>query len=231
MNLVIDIGNSSIKSAIFRNGDIVERDVNTAALSQYNIRQTMVCSTRHHDPQLWEMLQRQVPKVITFDHTTPIPLKNGYLTPETLGADRLAAAVGAWSISPSQELLIFDLGTALTVDYVSAAGCFIGGNISLGLALRFQALHQLTARLPLCAAPDNPANTWGDTTQTAIENGVITGMVNEIKGYILENPEKKVFFTGRDANYFAERLKNTIFVDCELVLKGLNRILEYNAEK
>ena len=196
------------------------------------ITAAILCSTRLCDPDIEEFLSSNIQHFIYLDGNTPTPLKNRYATPSTLGPDRLAAAVGAATIAPGEDLLVVDFGSAITIDSVSAAGEYLGGNISPGMAMRYKALHELTDKLPLCPEPYTPSET-SDNTLSAISNGVAMGIVFEIEGYLAryvqagKNP--KVFFTGRDAFYFADKLKNTIFADCDLVLKGLNRIIEYNA--
>jgi type III pantothenate kinase len=129
--------------------------------------------------------------------------------------------------------LIIDFGTAITIDYVEG-GVFLGGNISPGMTTRFRALADYTAKLPLCQATEAQLS-YGTTTREAIEQGVMQGITHEIEGYIEAFSEKKTkkctIFTGGDAKYFVKRIKNTIFADCEPVLVGLNRILNYNAEK
>lgn len=134
---------------------------------------------------------------------------------------------------PGREVLIVDLGTALTIDRVSADGTFRGGVISPGLWMRFKALHDLTARLPMCGETFEQ-RLLGDSTQSAIEQGVMNGIAFEVEGYMArlkaENREMCTIFTGGDAKYFVNRVKNAIFADCELVLCGLDRILTYNAE-
>jgi len=149
------------------------------------------------------------------------------------GADRLAAAVGANTIYPNSDILIVDFGTAITIDVVSG-GEFLGGNITPGAAIRFKALHHFTKKLPLCSLNDNPTELFGNTSVSAIECGVVNGIVYEIEGYIRDLQRKysdlRIIFTGGDSNFFAKRLKNTIFATYDLVAYGLNRILEYNAE-
>lgn len=165
------------------------------------------------------------------DHHTPLPLVNAYQTPHTLGPDRMAAAVGAWSEAPGQNLLIIDAGTCVTYDIVSAAGVFEGGNIAPGLTMRLQAMHDYTRRLPLVEVP--PRLPWiGRNTAEALQAGGIGGMVLEMAGMMAKYRRRwknlKVFLTGGDANFFGNHLKRRIFVSPELVLKGLNQILLYN---
>lgn len=243
MNLVIDIGNTFAKAAVVDDaGEVVFKDVQQELscplirdlLTQYpGIEAAILSSTRLPNPQTEAYIQRHVDRFIRFDNTTPVPLANLYGTPETLGADRMAAAVGAAGIAPEHELLIIDLGSAITIDRVSRAGEYLGGNISPGMAMRFEALHRFAARLPLCTTPERYDLT-GTSTRNAIESGVVLGIICEIEGYITRFSEKNsdltIFFAGRDANFFADKVKKPIFVVYDLVIKGLNRILEYNAQ-
>lgn len=161
-----------------------------------------------------------------------MPIDSAYRTPETLGRDRLAAAVGAAALYPGRDVLIVDFGTAVTIDLVTADGTFRGGCISPGMKTRFRALHDYTAKLPLCG-PTEDEQLQGLTTEEAIRLGVMNSLTFEIEGYIARMREKIddlcVIFTGGDAKYFAKRIKNTIFANCNLVFCGLDRILEYNA--
>lgn len=243
MNLIIDIGNTFAKTAVVESGEIVfknvEQELSCPAIRELlhrypAINQAILSTTRHPNETTEAYLQRHVSRLLRFGPGTPVPLANLYSTPETLGADRMAAAVGAWEIAPERELLIVDLGSAITLDRVSSAGEYLGGNISPGMAMRFEALHRLTDRLPLCIVPSGEAVPTGNSTRQAIESGVVLGIIHEIDGYIDRLKDKNspliVFFTGRDANFFADKVKKPIFVVYDLVIKGLNRILEYNAQ-
>jgi type III pantothenate kinase len=174
-----------------------------------------------------EMLRGYVKKVIAFNPKTPVPIKNCYATPETLGVDRLAAAVGANYLFPATDCLIFDCGTAITIDFVSQNGEFLGGNISPGLQTRFKALNTFTSKLPLEDIAEN-VPTMGTTTATAIQAGVLNGISYEIETYIDRNPHCTIIFTGGDAFFLVKNIKNSIFVICNLVMIGLNRIVNYN---
>lgn len=237
MNLVIDIGNTRVKSYIFQNSEIIHRQIDenltashlTRLMTKFTISKAILSTTREHDNKFELNMRSRIPNTLIFDPAkTPIPINNQYLTPETLGADRLAAAVGAVTLFPKQNILIFDFGTALTIDWVAADNTYHGGNISLGLSARFAALHAMTARLPLVTATQN-APEFGNNTQTAIQAGVMHSMEYEIEAYINRNRDKTIIFTGGEVDFFEKLVKNTIFADCELVPKGLNRILEYNA--
>ena len=161
---------------------------------------------------------------------TAVPIGNAYLTPETLGVDRLAAAVGAVS-QVGDNCLIVDFGSAITIDVVEG-GVFRGGNISPGVEMRLRALHDYTKRLPKCEPTDENLE-LGRTTVEAIQQGVMTGITYEIEGYIsyfyARNVKLSLIFTGGDAKFFVKRIKNAIFAKYDLVICGLNRILEYNA--
>jgi type III pantothenate kinase len=243
MNLIIDIGNTRVKGAVFRFRELVERfdcervtsEWLEAILKRYpEISRAIVSSTRNDMADVVAMLDSRVGYVVGFEPgITPVPIANDYHTPLTLGADRLAAAVGAAMLYPESDLLIVDFGTAITIDFVEG-GSFRGGNISPGVTTRFRALADYTAKLPLCS-PTEAVLDYGRTTYEAIEQGVMRGVEHEIRGYVelflKKNAKKSIIFTGGDAKYFAKQIKNAIFADCEPVFFGLNAILEYNAEK
>ena len=152
---------------------------------------------------------------------------------EYLGKDRLAAAVGANYLQPGKDLLVIDAGTAITYELIDASGSYLGGNISPGMTTRFRALNLFTEKLPLVVEQEY-IPLVGTDTETAIQAGVVNGIVCEMDGYIemlrLKYPNLLVFLTGGHSFYFERRLKNSIFADINLVLTGLNRILEYNVE-
>jgi len=237
MYLLIDIGNSGAKVAIAEKDRflVVERhdkltfEVLLPFLEQYRPTAAICSSVADKNAQnsICEELNKYVKKVIPFDYTTPVPIKNCYATPETLGIDRLAAAVGANYLFPTSDCLIFDCGTAITIDLVSRNGEFLGGNISPGLQTRFKALNAFTAKLPLENLAENlPA--MGTTTSTAIQAGVIHGVCYELEAYINKNPHCTIIFTGGDAFFLVKSIKDTIFVICNLVIIGLNRVVNYN---
>ena len=243
MNLIVDIGNTRAKAVVMSLEGVVANYASRSATREWlgaivgehgAISRAIVSSTRGDAESVATMLRELVAYVVCFKPSvTPIPLGNSYHTPQTLGADRLAAAVGAASLYPEEDLLIVDFGTAITVDYV-VGGEFRGGNISPGVTTRFRSLADYTACLPLCQ-PTEEVLEYGRTTIEAIEQGVMRGVEHEIRGYCddfsKKNEKKRIIFTGGDAKYFAMRIKNAIFADCEPVIFGLNRILDYNAEK
>ncbi|MBR5819146.1 MAG: type III pantothenate kinase [Alistipes sp.] len=241
MYLIVDIGNSRAKIVVVEGTNIlyntvaecVSVDIVEGLMAQYSgITHAIISTTRGDGESVKTLLSGYIGEVVLFTPaTTPIPIANHYHTPNTLGADRLAAAVGAWAMYPDSDIMVVDFGTAITIDYV-VGGAFVGGNISPGVSTRFRSLNDYTACLPLCE-PTEVVLEYGRTTREAIEQGVMRGVEHEIRGYVeafsKENGKKRIIFTGGDAKYFVKRIKNTIFADCEPVILGLTTILEYNA--
>ena len=241
MYLIVDIGNSRAKIVVVEGANIlyntvaecVSVDIVEGLMAQYSgITHAIISTTRGDGESVKTLLSGYIGEVVLFTPaTTPIPIANHYHTPNTLGADRLAAAVGAWAMYPDSDIMVVDFGTAITIDYV-VGGAFVGGNISPGVSTRFRSLNDYTACLPLCE-PTEVVLEYGRTTREAIEQGVMRGVEHEIRGYVeafsKENGKKRIIFTGGDAKYFVKRIKNTIFADCEPVILGLTTSLEYNA--
>ncbi len=229
--------------ALFDAGKIVEiicmESLNIARLGvlKHNypaLNQAILSSVAEVDTESLKVLKKDFDYFIEFDHQTAVPIGNLYESKETLGLDRLAAAVGGIVLFPNKELLVIDAGTAITFDLVDKNHHFLGGNISPGLKIRFRALHEFTKKLPEIESAD-PWPMIGKTTEEAIRAGVQNGMIFEIDGMIdhvrKDWPQCQVILTGGDLFFFDKKLKNTIFVKYEITLIGLNRILEYNAEK
>ncbi len=240
MNLIIDQGNTLCKIACIEpNGNIAFSSVFKSLSSEiiqvlfknYKPENGILSSVKVFDPHLKVLLKAQLRTFVELGPDTPLPIKNGYATPETLGFDRLAAAVGAWSQQPGKPLFVIDMGTAVTYDIVLSDGTYMGGNIAPGVQTRLKSLHHYTGKLPL-VEPNNVFDLLGNSTETAIRSGVMQGILFEINGYIealtLQYPGLFAFLTGGDLIYFDGKLKNGIFVDENLVLTGLNRILHHN---
>jgi type III pantothenate kinase len=236
MRLIIDIGNTNAKIAVMHKNRFltVERHKDVTAevlaplLARYSVSTAIYSSVRGGEAAFAEWLRGKVKKLIRFTHKTAIPIKNLYGTPDTLGCDRLAAAVGACALFPATNCMIIDCGTAITIDFVGQGGEFLGGNISPGLQTRFNALHAATGKLPLGHITDAP-QTIGTSTDTAIAAGVLQGARYEIEGYIEQNASSNIIFTGGDALFFAKHIKSSIFVVFNLILTGLNKVIDYNA--
>ncbi len=241
-NLVVDIGNSRTKIAVMYGDDILRESYSLedveGMVREYCVERAIVCSTRGDAEEVAERLRDVVERVVVFGAHTPLPIGNRYSTPDTLGRDRLAAAVGSLALYEGDYHLIVDMGTAITIDLVSRVSGFEGGVIAAGVSMRFRALHEFTAALPLCEATVCEATddevAVARSTREAIEQGVMEGVKFEIEGQIekmrRQYGEIVVIFIGGDAKKFVNRIKNTIFAERELVFVGLNRILEYNAE-
>lgn len=238
MNLVIDIGNTHTKTAKFEKGLLLEttRIEKTERFDLHGFIDSMhpdhciISSVGTADP-LTHLADEKKRTIIVLDHQTPLPLKISYKTPETLGRDRMAAAAGARYVCPFCNVMVIDMGTAITIDMVNAEGIYLGGNISPGLQTRFRSLHDYTARLPLLTK-ESGFPEFGTDTATAIIAGVQQGIIYELNTYIDEYgrryPACEFILTGGDADFFVNRLKKPIFVIPDLVLKGLNYILDYN---
>ncbi|MFO8001205.1 MAG: type III pantothenate kinase [Marinilabilia sp.] len=238
MNLTIDQGNSSTKFGFFDKGELIATyklvflDKNSLSdlRAKYRPDNVIISSVTNETEELTNYFNNVPGQFVFFDQTTPLPLKNKYKSPDSLGKDRLAAVTGAAAIYPNNPLLVIDAGSAITFDLV-VDDTYYGGNISPGLSMRFTALHRQTRHLPSVTPGSSPF--WGETTEEAVRAGVQNGIVMEIDGYIQalqkEYPNIKTILTGGDADFFVSCTKNIIFVHPNLVLSGLNRIIEYNA--
>ncbi len=242
-NLIIDTGNTFHKIAVIStDNNILEERVVTELTEEvvdelccrFAPSKAIISSTRGDASHTAEIVGRRVQYVLCFDRTTPVPIAVEY-DKAMLGTDRIAAAVGAVELyGADKQMVIIDAGTAITIDFV-ANGVFRGGNISPGVDMRLEALHEKTAKLPLCSPKvlDGEQILLGKTTEDAIIFGVMQGVFYEVKGYIEAFSEKNenilTIFIGGDAEYFVNRIKNAIFAGRKIMYCGLNRILEYNA--
>ena len=239
MHLVIDMGNSLVKTALFENGEICFKNTDSDftaemlanILDRSDIDAAIVSSVRK-TPDL-QALFEAVPFPVLFpDAATPLPIKNHYATPHTLGMDRLAAVVGARAMFPGKDLLVINAGTCLTMDFISGDGVYHGGSIAPGLEMRLRALNQFTGKLPLESPAKENIPLTGNTTSESILSGVINGMIAETDGFIAQYqkqyPQLSVVLSGGDIFFFDKKLKNRIFAIENIVLYGLNQILEYN---
>jgi type III pantothenate kinase len=238
-DLVIDVGNSFTKAGIFR-GDVLERTFVTDEItpqwlesltSKHTISRGILSNVGAELGFLGSFL-KTLPFALELKADTPVPVRNNYKTPETLGKDRLAGAVGAQFMYPGENVLVIDAGSCITYDLVNGGAEYLGGAISPGLKMRFKALHEFTGRLPLVEQPDEIKFT-GRTTSESMVSGVVNGMLKEIEGFIAEYASQysglRTVLCGGDANYLAKQLKKNIFVHQNLILTGLHQILKHNA--
>lgn len=239
MNLIFDIGNSSTKMAVFK-GDRKIVSFRTREFScerlqkemaKYEISKAIVCSVRHFPEFIYDLISVNIPHVHVLSHKSKLPFRIEYETPETLGCDRIAAVAGAYSLFAGEDILVIDAGSAITYDYISGKK-YKGGNISPGLGMRFKALNKFTGKLPLITQASRYSNPGKNTTE-AITAGVINGIVYEINEYIRTFEKKhadfKVILTGGDSEYLKGKIGFKVTYLPDIVIDGLNYILEYNA--
>lgn len=241
MNLTIDIGNTRTKVAVFENGQFVQEEKFENAgpkhllevVSRYKPERLAYCSVAAEDPDLEAALRTLPYPILHVTGLTPAPVTVCYRTPATLGADRLAAVVGAVTLQPQTDLLVVDAGTCITYDLVEASGRYLGGNISPGVEMRLEALNRRTARLPRTDV-DGDTPDLGYDTDTAIRAGVVRGIGYELQGCIRHwqkrYPGLRIFLTGGDRFAFSDAVRLNILTDSHLVARGLNRLLTMNLE-
>jgi len=243
LKLIIDIGNTRTKLAIFA-GNKVEEIFVTETLSvklltelqeKHPAVSSVILSAVKDYPREVDDFLRNKLYFLKLDNQTPLPVKIRYKSPQTLGKDRMAIAVASYTHFPGENVLAIDAGTTITYDFVNKNGEFLGGGISPGIQMRLKALHVFTGKLPrvdtLIPAPE----LIGNNTQSSILSGVLNGIVAEVDGiissYLTRYPELNVVLSGGDEKYFDKRLKNNIFALPNFVLKGLKDILDFNEEK
>lgn len=234
MNLVIDSGNSNTKMGYFQSGQLSEMKViPNKEFSTDNIpySEHIIISTVS-DIDFTSVLPQS--NVYKLSSDTALPFSNQYATPQTLGTDRIAAVAGAFAKFPEQNCLVINAGTCITTDFIDKQGTYQGGSISPGINMRYKALNQQTAKLPLIDTMTLPPLT-AQSTHDAIASGVLHGSLSEVQGminaYTQNHPDCKIIITGGDCFFFETNIKATIFAVPELVLIGLNSILEHNVFK
>lgn len=228
MNLAIDIGNTAVKWALFEGTVLTESGEWRAADGEWEApgaERTLVCASGEVPPAL-----ASLPR-LTADSALPIRLD--YRTPQTLGADRIAAACGAWALHPGEDCLVVDAGTCITVDFVGADGVYHGGAIMPGLQMNLRALHTFTARLPLVDIDGvRKAPVAGRSTEESIVAGTLGATMLALAGYVAvyrqRCPQLHVLLTGGDAHRLVEAGATGWETHPQLTLIGLNKILIYN---
>ncbi len=238
MNLVIDIGNTLTKVALFDNDGLTHlhsyRHFEAADLPFYykkhRISKAIISSVGANPEQLFRHIkEKENSRVLILDHHTPLPFEVNYKTPETLGKDRLASAAAAFQEFPGKDLLVIDAGSCITYDMLTRDGTFQGGAISPGITMRYSAMHTFTQNLPRLK-PEEEAVITGKSTAECMHSGVMNAIVYEMDGMIDKYSRLydnlKIIMTGGDLIYFDKKLKNNIFARPKIVLRGLNIILE-----
>jgi len=236
MNIVVDYGNSSAKVGIFDKDQLAKQVTFSSAEELKTFLQNfsasgIIISSVARDATEVAAWATNIKRKYILNSTLPLPVKILYATPETLGVDRIAGVCGAQQMFPGEPCLVIDAGTCITYDFLDRQGSFLGGGISPGLMMRFQAVHTFTSKLPL-VKPVEKVNLIGDSTEHCIQSGVINGLAEELNGIIRryqgEFDGLRVILCGGDARFFENILKGPIFAVPELVLSGLNSILNYN---
>ncbi|GHT21300.1 type III pantothenate kinase [Bacteroidia bacterium] len=238
--ICIDAGNSFVKVALMEQAAALSQAViavaDTEQLQEYIASLpaadgAIVSTVSKPAEEMRNWLVSKVPVCMELTHRTPLPIDNAYRTPETLGKDRIAAVMGAFALYPGKDVLIIDAGTALTIDFLDSQKKYHGGNISPGLKMRFQALHDYTENLPLLT-PAAHCRLLGNSTDTAITAGIQNGVIFEIEQYIKHFQKKypQIIFviTGGDTFFLEDKFKSRIFAEPNLVLIGLENIFNFN---
>lgn len=240
MLLAIDIGNTQIKSAVFEQDKLLQKDifphldwqnyVKNILKKFSKIENIVVSSVGKIEKSAFSVFLDEV-KVHFISRENRFPFVNKYSTPTTLGIDRMILASGAVLKFPNCSRLIIDAGTCVTYDFIDQNNHYLGGAISPGIRLRYESLHNYTAKLPLLTK-ENPKESIGNSTEESIHSGVINGISFEIDGFINRysnnNENFIIILTGGDAEFLAKRLKNTIFANSNFLLESLNQTFQYN---
>jgi len=242
MNLIIDIGNTKGKIAVFDHDKIIQIDsFNTVniieAIGNFidknkNIQRVIVSNVSSiNNSHIKEKINIQPIYFLSDD--LKFPFKNKYETKKTLGSDRKALVSAVIKHFPNSNALIIDTGTCITIDFIDEFGNYQGGSISPGIDMRYNSLNDKTSNLPKLTKK-YPSNITGKSTENSIHSGVINGIVFEIREYISEYEKKyddiKVILTGGDSDFLSKPLKISIFAHRNFLLEGLNYILNLNID-
>jgi len=242
MVLTVDIGNTRIKAAVFEGSNVVEsfvfekneleKEIEKILKKFQNCSDLVVASVGNVEKQSFLNLKKEL-TIHFLTHEDVFPFLNKYATPKTLGIDRMVLASGATLQFPKQNRLVIDAGTCITYDFIDENDNYLGGAISPGLRLRYEALHNYTARLPLLTL-EYPESYIGNSTKESIHSGIVNGFVYEIDGFIDEYRANFsnfiIILTGGDAEFLAKRLKNTIFANSNFLLESLNQTFQYKID-
>ncbi|MCW5518688.1 type III pantothenate kinase [Aureitalea sp. L0-47] len=240
MNLIIDVGNTRIKLAVFSGNKLLQKyscapnevldSLKIISKSYPEIQHCIMASVGTIPKAASEFLDTHF-TVLTLSSETNVPFNNGYGSPHTLGVDRIALASAAATSFAANNVLVIDAGSCITYDFISEENTYLGGAISPGIGMRYKAVHTFTANLPLLE-PTLPIAKSGSDTNTSIHSGVLQGVLFEIEGYINmyreKYPDLTVILTGGDAHFLRDSLKSDIFANSNFLLEGLNFILEHN---
>ncbi len=240
VNLCIDWGNTNIKAAIFDN-DILKSQYSfsnevalekvSTLMEQYSPQKAILCSVVDHNDEISHLVKSRIRSMVTLDGYTRTPINNAYLSAATLGPDRLAMVCGAHAMYPDKTNLVIGAGTCVTYNLMQKNKTFRGGAIAPGLQMRLKAMAAFTDKLPEVEV-NGDLLLLGYDTETCMRSGAVYGMAAEIDGmiaaYAAQYPDFNAILTGGDGPFLATKIKSKIFADPDILLKGLNLILNYN---
>lgn len=241
MNLIIDVGNSLVKLALYQGDNLVEKKECPKSKIYSEVKKIVTSNHPKHAilsnvgklPDLTITKLTTLIPILIVDASIKLPFKNKYKTPDTIGSDRLALAAAATTQYPKSNVLVIDAGSCITYDFIDNNDNYLGGGISPGLSMRYKALNTFTAKLPLLT-PIPPETLFGDSTHASIHSGTFGGLLKELDGiisdYKIKFTDLTVILTGGDAKLLANRLKNSIFANSNFLLEGLNSLLEFNTK-
>ena len=239
LKLIIDIGNTRVKAAIFDGDELIYSTsfkfeihlLDSDIFNQFKIEKCILSSVLMDNGLPIHELNKKFPTLF-FTSETKTPVTNLYKSAATLGSDRLAAVIGAAFLFPDKDILVIDAGTCIKYNFINRKKEFIGGAISPGLDMRLEALNEFTSKLPLLSANEGFNKIIGENTNESILSGVMNGALAEANGFIDQYksmfPDLTIVVTGGNINFFANQLKKPIFANPNLILIGLNKILDYN---
>ena len=239
MNLVLDVGNSLLKIALFEKSELIQkfkfsenykRNIEDI-ISKYKVTHSIISNVGRIDDSIINILKKST-NLLLVSNQLKIPFKNLYKSKNTLGQDRLALVSAAAFNFPNENVLIVDIGSCITYDFKNNNNEYLGGGISPGISMRFKSLNTFTSNLPLIDF-DSIYQLIGNSTKNSITSGVVNGTISEINGIIQQYREEfkniRIILTGGDSNFLLKRIKNTIFADRNFLLIGLNKLLEDNS--
>lgn len=239
MNLVLDVGNSLLKIALFEKSELIQkfkfsenykRNIEDI-ISKYKVTHSIISNVGRIDDSIINILKEST-NLLLVSNQLKIPFKNLYKSKNTLGQDRLALVSAAAFNFPNENVLIVDVGSCITYDFKNNNNEYLGGGISPGISMRFKSLNIFTSNLPLIDF-DSIYQLIGNNTKNSITSGVVNGTISEINGIIQQYREEfkniRIILTGGDSNFLLKRIKNTIFADRNFLLIGLNKLLEDNS--
>lgn len=239
MNLILDVGNSLLKIALFKKSQLIQkfkfsenykRNIEDI-ISKNNVTHSIISNVGRIDDSIINILKEST-NLLLVSNQLKFPFKNLYKSKNTLGQDRLALVSAAAFKFPKENVLIVDAGSCITYDFKNNNNEYLGGGISPGILMRFKSLNTFTSNLPLIDF-DSIHQLIGNNTKNSINSGVINGTISEINGIIQQYCEEfkniRIILTGGDSNFLLKRIKNSIFADQNFLLVGLNKLLEDNS--